>query len=51
MYTKVPENLTIFAILFAFVTKLQKLVAYCLHWFDDINKKKKQLTSEAISHR
>ena len=33
---KLPENPTVFAILFTFVTKLQKLV----RWFDGIDEEK-----------
>ena len=46
--TKVPGNPTVFAILFTFVTKLQKLG---LRWFDGTDEEKKRITSDAISHR
>ena len=45
--TKLNGNPTGFAILFTFVTKLQKLV----RWFDGINEKKKRITRDAISRR
>ena len=44
---KGTRKLKIFAILFPFVAKLQKLV----RWFDGNNEEKKRKTSDAISHR
>ena len=38
-------------ILFAVVTKLQKLVGLRNYRFDGINGEKKQIKSDAISHR
>ena len=43
LYTKLPGNPIVFAILFTFVTKLQ-----LLRWFDGNNEEKKRI-SDALS--
>ena len=46
MYTYGAWKSSSFVILFAFVTKLQKLE----RWFDGNNEEKKRITSDAISY-
>ena len=46
---KLPGTTTVLAILFTYVTKLQKFVP--VRRFHGINEEKKRITNDAISHR
>ena len=47
LFTKLPGNPTVFAILFSFVTKLRKLGL--IRWFDGINEEKKRITGRQVT--